>query len=94
MAGSVEKAKIPGRLLLAGQIAAERAEAAVPEKAAVLWNNLGGVLQDLGDLAGERAAYERALGILENYLPEGHPNIQIVRGNLQALEDSRTGSPG
>ncbi len=57
-------------------------------------NNLGLVLQDLGDLAGARTAYERALGIFEKFLPEGHPRILIVRRNLQALDESRTGSPG
>jgi hypothetical protein len=43
------------------------------------------VLQDLGDLAGAQAAYERALEILERFLPPDHPKIRIVRGNLKRL---------
>jgi hypothetical protein len=46
---------------------------------------LGGVKKALGDLAGARASHERALRILERFLPEGHPNIEIVRGNLESL---------
>ena len=48
-------------------------------------NNLGGVLKDLGDLDGARAAFERALRILRQCLPPEHPNIRIVEGHLQAL---------
>jgi hypothetical protein len=45
------------------------------------------VLRELGDLAGARAAYERALGIFERFLPAGHPNIGRVRGNLERLRE-------
>ena len=38
-------------------------------------------VNNLGDLVGARAAFERALGILQGFLPEGHPYIGIVRGN-------------
>ena len=48
-------------------------------------NNLGGVLQDLGDLAGARAAFERALAIFERVLGPDHPNTRTVRGNLESL---------
>jgi len=50
-------------------------------------NNLGGVLQYQGDLAGARECYERALGIFEKFLPEGHADIELVRGNLERLEE-------
>jgi len=43
------------------------------------------VLKALGDLAGAKAAYERALRIFRQFLPPGHPNIEIVRGNLESL---------
>ncbi|MGH9360276.1 MAG: tetratricopeptide repeat protein [Thermoanaerobaculia bacterium] len=49
-------------------------------------NNLGNVLQDLGDLQGARAAAERALGIVEATLGPDHPNTRLVRENLAALE--------
>ena len=56
-----------------------------PQVATAL-NNLGLVLRDLGELAEARAAFERALAILENsQLPPDHPNIQTVRGNLESL---------
>ena len=48
-------------------------------------NNLGSVLYRLGDLEGARAAMERALGIFERFLPEGHPYIEGVRRNLEGL---------
>jgi len=43
------------------------------------------VLQALGDLAGARAVYERALKIFKKFLPDGHPDIKIVQGNLDAV---------
>ena len=45
------------------------------------------MLKDLGDHAGARAAYERALKIFRQFLPEGHPNIKVVEGNLRSLEE-------
>ena len=49
------------------------------------------MLQDLGDLAGARTQYERALAISEAALGPDHPNIGTVRNNLggvlQALGD-------
>jgi hypothetical protein len=44
------------------------------------------VLKDLGDHADARAAYERALAILENTLPPEHPDIAAVKANLAALD--------
>jgi hypothetical protein len=54
-------------------------------------NNLGSVLQSLGDLPGARAAYERALKIFKKFLPEGHPHIGIVQGNLDSLSKDAGG---
>jgi hypothetical protein len=39
----------------------------------------------LGDHTGAKAAYERALKIFEKFLPADHPNIRIVKGNLESL---------
>jgi tetratricopeptide (TPR) repeat protein len=48
-------------------------------------NNLGYVLQDLGDHAGAKAAFERALRIFEHFLGPDHPSTRVVRGNLESL---------
>ena len=53
---------------------------------AIRVNNLGVVLQDLGDHAGARAAFERALAIRERFLPADHPSIQAARGNLATVK--------
>ena len=45
-------------------------------------NNLGLVLQDLGDLAGARPLYERALAINEAAYGPDHPDVAIDRNNL------------
>lgn len=52
---------------------------------ATLVNNLGRVLQALGDLAGARAAFERALTIFQEILGEDHPNTMLVRNPLDLL---------
>jgi Flp pilus assembly protein TadD len=49
--------------------------------------NLGGLLQAIGDLAGARPYYAQALAILEQVYPTNHPNLLIVRGNLESLEE-------
>ncbi len=48
--------------------------------------NLGSVLQDLGDLDGARAHYERALQICRECLGEDHPHTVAVRKNLDSLD--------
>jgi tetratricopeptide (TPR) repeat protein len=48
-------------------------------------NNLGSVLQDLGELQEARKLYERALKILRERLGEDHPNTRIVAGNLDSV---------
>jgi tetratricopeptide (TPR) repeat protein len=42
---------------------------------AIRVNNLGGVLKDLGDLAGAKAAFERALLIREVAFGKEHPDV-------------------
>lgn len=48
-------------------------------------NNLGLVLKELGDLPGAKAALERALQILQKSLGDDHPNIRLVRENIDSL---------
>ena len=48
-------------------------------------NNLGSALKDLGDLAGARQAFERALAIFEKFLGPDHHDMQIVRRNPESL---------
>jgi hypothetical protein len=43
------------------------------------------VLQDEGDLAGGKAAYTRALAILENCFGPDHPRTKLVRANLATV---------
>jgi tetratricopeptide (TPR) repeat protein len=58
-----------------------------PNVAAVA-NNLGGVLRDLGDLAGAKAHFERALRIDEQAYGPDHPNVAIRVSNLgRVLQD-------
>jgi tetratricopeptide (TPR) repeat protein len=49
---------------------------------AILVNNLGLVLQALGDLGGARAAFERALAIGEKTLGPDHPGLATRVNNL------------
>jgi hypothetical protein len=48
-------------------------------------NNLGGVLQVQGDLAGARVQFERASRIFQTALGDEHPNTKTVRQNLEIL---------
>ena len=66
--------------------AAEIAQKTTLEEAGWLWNEFGYHLKQVAEYAGARAAYERALAIFERFLPSDHPNIRIVRNNLNALE--------
>ena len=72
---------------LAGASAFERAlridEASFDQRSRV--NNLGLVLRDLGDLAGTRAAFERALAIRERFFGPEHPHTRTSRGHLESL---------
>ena len=47
--------------------------------------NLGRVLKGQGDLAGARAAYERALAIDETAFGPDHPNVAIRVNNLGSV---------
>jgi len=48
-------------------------------------NNLGSVLQVMGDHAGARAAFERALRIWKAALVPEHPSTCAARQNLNSL---------
>jgi hypothetical protein len=48
-------------------------------------NNLGTVLRELGDLAGARAAYERAPRIFEAHHGAAHSSTKTVQHNLAGL---------
>jgi len=52
---------------------------------AIYVNNLGSVLQALGDMEGAKKMYERALSIFTEYLGEDHPNTVTVQNNLDSL---------
>jgi tetratricopeptide (TPR) repeat protein len=55
---------------------------------ATLVNNLGGVLQDLGERVGARAAFERALAIDERVYGPEHPEVARDVNNLgRVLQD-------
>jgi hypothetical protein len=45
------------------------------------------LIQDLGDFAGARTNYERALKIFKKFLGDDHPNTRLVQGNLDALKE-------
>ncbi|MBK8988984.1 MAG: tetratricopeptide repeat protein [Chloroflexi bacterium] len=51
-------------------------------------NNLGMLAQAEGDLPGARVYLQRALSIFEAALGPEHNNTQIVRENLEALDDA------
>ena len=54
-------------------------------------NDLGGVLRALGDLAGARNHYERALKIDEAVYGRDHPDVAIDVNNLgSVLKDLET----
>ena len=48
-------------------------------------NNLAGLLQAQGDLAGARPLYERALAIREKVLGPEHPDTAMSLNNLAVL---------
>ena len=64
---------------------APQAEKAGNEDAAALWNNLGRVLQALGDLPAARKCIERALAIGERALGPDHPTVATRVNNLGSI---------
>src|SRR5262249_22254142 len=52
---------------------------------AIRLNNLGGVLQALGDLHSAQTHFERALAIDEKQLGPDHPSVAIRLNNLGML---------
>src|SRR5690606_15387790 len=69
-------------ILLHVREAAEWAETASLEPAGQLWNSLGYHINDLGDHAGARSAFERALRIDEATYGPDHPSVAIRVNNL------------
>jgi tetratricopeptide (TPR) repeat protein len=55
-----------------------------PELAGYI-NNLGAVLDELGDPGGAAACYRRALKIFEKHLGADHPNVGVLVNNLGAV---------
>ena len=51
-------------------------------------NNLGRVLQALGDLSGAWQQIERAVAIATKALGPAHPSVQIFSRNLARLGDA------
>ena len=49
-------------------------------------NNLGSVLQDLGELQEARKCYEKALKICGLTFGEDHPKTKTVKKNLESLD--------
>jgi hypothetical protein len=47
------------------------------------------VLQELGDLAGARTNYQRALRVFEATYGPGHPSTRTVADNLRRLKGRR-----
>jgi Tetratricopeptide repeat len=43
------------------------------------------VLKDLGDLAGAKTQFERALAITEAALGPDHPIVGVIEGNLKSV---------
>ncbi len=66
----------------AAEISAAGGHPSLQATAARLWNSLGYHLHDLADYAAARAAYERALGIVEKHLGEEHPHVATTVNNL------------
>jgi Tetratricopeptide repeat len=56
---------------------------------AIRINNLGSALQDLGDVAGARAYFARALSIFEKFLPTDHPHVTKTRSHLQIIAEEQ-----
>jgi hypothetical protein len=55
-------------------------------------NNLGAVLQQLGDLKGARAQFERALAIDEASLGSDHPSTLTIRDNVVRVRQQLRGN--
>ncbi|MBB6030224.1 tetratricopeptide repeat protein [Oceanithermus desulfurans] len=71
VARAVEKRKIEDERVIAA--------------AAQLWNSLGYHLNAVAEYKGAKAAYERALEILEDHLGEDHPNVATLVNNLGSV---------
>ncbi|HPR66095.1 MAG TPA: tetratricopeptide repeat protein, partial [Methanothrix sp.] len=56
---------------------------------AIRINNLGSVMQAMGDFEGAKVHFERALNIFQDRLGEEHPKTRLVRTNLESLKRQR-----
>jgi len=90
LSGLAHRGHVQRKLVLPIREAALGAEH--PHSAASL-NNLGFLPLAMGDYAGARPYYERALAITEARPGPGHSHTRVVRGNLAALLDL-LGEPG
>ena len=54
---------------------------------AIRANNLGGILQYMGDIEGARELYDRSYKILRETRGETHPATQLAWTNLDSLVD-------
>ena len=54
---------------------------------AIRANNLGGILQYMGDIEGARKLYNRSYKILRETRGETHPATQLAWTNLDSLVD-------
>ncbi|MEA1895761.1 MAG: tetratricopeptide repeat protein [Euryarchaeota archaeon] len=60
-----------------------------PPSTGTIVNNLGRVLQYLGDLEAVKEHCERALEIFRKFLGDNHPSTITVRDDLESLADVR-----
>lgn len=74
-----------GEALVRALRIAEALLGSVHPQVAVYVNNLGNVLQDLGELAEARRCYERALRIQEAAFGTDHPTVAIDLNNLGSV---------
>jgi tetratricopeptide (TPR) repeat protein len=69
-----------------GQIVLDRFPSSETLAIATLQNNQAIVLKEMGDYEEALPLCRKALEIFKKTLPEGHPNIGVVAGNVQAIE--------
>jgi tetratricopeptide (TPR) repeat protein len=57
---------------------------------AIRVNNLGSVLQALGDLAGAKRCFKRSIRILQKFQGDDHPLTKKAKANLNALNSQES----
>jgi tetratricopeptide (TPR) repeat protein len=53
---------------------------------AIRANNLGSVLQDLGEMEKARRCFERALRIFQKFFGDNHPSTRRAKANLDVMK--------